>query len=208
MINSKPQFELFKHLRQFTAKKNDSWKNPMFQCVLYTGEYAVATNTHVLAMIPSKVPAMLQNIYTGELSTATFPDFKRVIPDQFVCTVNLPAVKVDGLIRTLEAAMEFLTKLDEHSDVRLQAENGIITVSWKDIESKASASVQIPTDDITGAIDAHFCSKYLRSALITATAYNQTGAPICLQFAGHVSPMIVSVNELKILITPLRRGDD
>lgn len=94
-----------KYLPAFVAPKNDY--RQLFQCVKYTGEYGIATNTIMMLIFPSKIPAMIQNYYSREPFDGVFPDIAKVIPSEFVYGVKVTREVAGALINATSCACAF-----------------------------------------------------------------------------------------------------
>jgi hypothetical protein len=205
-MKRRKEFEAPYWLKKFVRKRDGSgYYNPMFECVKYTGEFAVATDTHMMLLLPSIVPAMLQNIYNGLLSEAIYPDVCKVIPTKFEYETELLPETVEIVARVAGAMATGRSKRsDEPIMIKVSFVDGYVRLSAQYDCDKVSTEVAVTAGEIKGEFSLYLSPSKLQTVLSCADAYNFAGKPVSVKFSRPEDPLLVEVDGLRIVLTPMR----
>lgn len=189
-----------KHAKNFISKDPS---RPLFNCIMFDGEYAVATNTHICVAVPFKSEKRNINYNSGLYIEGNTPDYKNCIPKNIKYTAKIKKLDLPIFIKSLKIVKSmYKTNICDAIEF---TKCGITVHPNIDYDSSYTANfTNIEGQFLPGML---ISNKYL---LDTLEFFNDltylTAKEIVFNFAGDCDPIKISIeNGAFALITPIRK---
>lgn len=189
-----------KYLPAFVTPKSDY--RELFKCIKYTGEYGVATNTTMMLIFPSKIPAMLQNYYTREPFDGVFPDITKVIPTEIEYSTSISREVAGALVNATTCASSFFDKHESGTAaMSLDFADGTINVICKTTDREMKTAIKAKCQ---GTFSINFNPARFIHVVRCAYDFCKLGDEIRFDFAGELNVAAISVGDIKMILAPMR----
>ncbi|MDQ0202504.1 hypothetical protein [Pectinatus haikarae] len=189
-----------KHAKNFVSK---DLSRPIFNSIMFDGEYAIATNTHICVAVPFKSEKRIINYKTGIDIEGEIPDYKSCIPTKIEYTARINKIDLPTFIKPLKI-IKAMYQTWQHDVIEFTAHgitahpkidyDGVYTACFDNIEGQFSAGMSLS-------------SKYLLDILSFFNDLEDAAVQkVVLEFAGNNKPLKISAKcGAFALITPLRK---
>lgn len=102
-----------RHAKNFVSK---DMARPVFRGIIFDGEHAIATDTHICVGVPFKSEKQIVNYRYGYKIEGTPPDIYKVIPTNIKCTATIDKTNLPFIIKALKT-IKAMYKGYENNDI-------------------------------------------------------------------------------------------